>query len=126
MVNQLILQVLTNLTHAQENKLMLTKADIQVFNTFYHKKTKFCCTFIVFHHEKILNWISQYILWYAHCYKYIRWLVVDIEITISDDDFQAKPWLTDITCTRPEFWGSPISFVWEDYGIGTFSRKKMM
>ncbi len=34
---------------------------------------------------------------HALCCKYIRLLVVDIEIKISDDSFQAKHQLTDIS-----------------------------
>ncbi len=38
--------------------------------------------------------------------KYIRslggWLVIDIEIKISDDGFQAKHRLTDMSCTGSE------------------------
>ncbi len=36
------------------------------------------------------------------CCKWIRWLVVDIEIKISDDGFQAEHWLTDIPCIGSE------------------------
>ncbi len=87
---------------------MTSKVEVQVFNAFCRKKTKFWCIFN-FLNMKTLKWISQYWVDFMHipCCKWMNdilvgWLVMDIKIKILDDGFQAEHRLTDIPCTDPE------------------------
>ncbi len=93
----------------QRSKLMTTKVDVQVFNTL-PLKDLILFPFKVFQHEHTSheNIETNITVDFMHvsCCKYIRllvgYLVMEIEIKISDDGFQAKHRLTDILCTGPE------------------------
>lgn len=56
-------------------------------------------------------------LWHVPCCKGIGWLVVKLEIKISDYGFQAGLGLTDILCTGPELYSCPSRCLQSSYDI---------